>query len=88
LKKRKRKVGGDDEDYHLDMKKLPEKFPAKLKMLWLWAKDALGDGMTIAFNMEEKVFGIQRKAYIFKGDIYSLATMSELSGGTITMYMW
>ena len=88
MKKRKRKVGGDDDGYYLDIKKLPANFPTKLKMLWMWAKDALGDEMTIAFNMEEKVFGIQRKAYLFKGDIYSLATMGELSGGTITMYMW
>lgn len=86
MKKRKRQAGGDEE--YLDVKKLPADFPAPLKMLWLWAVDALGDGMTIAFNLEEKVFGIKKKAYLFKGDIYALATMNELSGSCITMYMW
>jgi hypothetical protein len=80
--------GNDDDDYCLDLKKLPPNFPAQLKMLWLWAIEALGNGMTIAFNMEDKVFGIQRKAYLFKGDIHALATMSELSGSIITMFMW
>jgi hypothetical protein len=50
--------------------------------------DALGDGMMIAFNLEEKVFGIKKKVYLFKGDIYALTTMNELSGSCITMYMW
>lgn len=76
LKKRKKQVGGNDEGYSLDLNKLRADFPAQLKMLWLWAVDVLGDGITIAFNMEEKVFGIQRKAYLFKGDIHALAIMS------------
>jgi hypothetical protein len=52
-------------------------------MLWLWVIGALGNGVTIAFNMEEKTITI-----VFKGDIHALAIMNELSGRTITMYMW
>ncbi|XP_062002246.1 uncharacterized protein LOC133720074 isoform X3 [Rosa rugosa] len=85
-KKRKRQTAGDEEEY-IDLKKLPKDYPSPLKCLWLWGRDALADGKTISFMLTDKVFGINRKQYLYKGDIHALCTMSELSGGVICMYM-
>ncbi|XP_061987927.1 uncharacterized protein LOC133706413 isoform X2 [Rosa rugosa] len=85
-KKRKRQTAGDEEEY-IDLKKLPKDYPSPLKCLWLWGRDALDDGKTISFMLTDKVFGINRKQYLYKGDIHALCTMSELSGDVICMYM-
>ncbi|KAM5586361.1 hypothetical protein ABKV19_005333, partial [Rosa sericea] len=85
-KKRKKQTAGDEEEY-IDLKKLPKDYPSPLKCLWLWGRDTLADGKTISFMLTDKVFGINRKQYLYKGDIHALCTMSELSCGVICMYM-
>lgn len=83
-KKRKRDFGDDDQD---DLPILSPNLPVPLRNLCMWAKDALRNGATIHTTLSEEVFGSPRKVYVFRRDIYAMASMKELSGSCIVMYM-
>ncbi|XP_040375666.1 uncharacterized protein LOC121053154 [Rosa chinensis] len=70
-----------------DLRNLPPNLPTAVSALCIWANHELRDGATIYTTFDAEIFGHQRKAVVFRSDIYAMANMLELSGGCIVFFM-
>ncbi|PRQ45734.1 putative transposase, Tnp1/En/Spm [Rosa chinensis] len=87
-KLRKRAEGNDDdEEEDLDMQSLPPNVLTSLKIVCMWVKETLTNGKTIICTFDEKIFGKVSKTFVNKMDINNFATMKEVSGSCISIYI-
>lgn len=62
-------------------------YPPSLKRLWVWANEALKDGLTYPFKLSEEAFGSSQKQVLFLSDVHALCFGGEISGSTICIYI-
>lgn len=73
-----------DDQYVLEM---GAKYPAALKRLWIWAKDALREGNAVCFELSKDAFGYARKQYMFLNDIHVVCAGGEICGSVICIFI-
>ena len=73
-----------EDELHVEM---GVNYPSSLKRLWMWANDALSDGRTLSFLLNEQAFAVTKKQVIFLQDIHSMCARGEMSGSIITIFI-
>ena len=70
-----------------DLASLASKLPPSMAKLCLWSKDGFKDKEVISFDIDYGVFNQPQKAFIEHRDVERIATMTEITGNCIVVYI-